>query len=157
MNNADYLANRMAYIKTLKAPSEQQQLLVLLAEKTDRTRAENKALHTLLKAERAQERAAAAKTQALHLLKTRQDADRKARNHRLIKQGLLIDLAGLENWESGQLLGALLAAKEALETQPAKADTWKARGQALLAEHSAANAKSADTYRQRAAPVVPRS
>jgi conjugative transfer protein TraD len=70
----------------------------------------------------------------LHLLRVRKDADRRARNHRLIQQGLLIDWAGLENWEPGQLLGGLLVMKQAADAQPEKLATWKARGDALLGD-----------------------
>ena len=64
--------------------------------------------------------------------KAAKEADRKARNHRLILQGVLFDLAGLENRSRGELLGLLLAA--ATTDDPQRWASWKAKGDALLAE-----------------------
>jgi hypothetical protein len=118
----------------LKAPTEQQQLLRLLAEKPDRSVDENKQLAILLTAEQAADRAKRAQLQATKLLGQRKDAERKARNHRLILQGLLLDLAGLNDWDRGELLGALLALQESQNVPPERRQQWKQRGEALLAE-----------------------
>jgi hypothetical protein len=64
--------------------------------------------------------------------KAAKEADRKARNHRLILQGVLFDLAGLENRSRGELLGLLLAASTT--DDPQRWASWKAKGDALLAE-----------------------
>jgi hypothetical protein len=64
----------------------------------------------------------------------RKDAERKARNHRLILQGLLIELAGLSDWDRGELLGALVALRESQNVPPERRQQWKQRGDALLAE-----------------------
>ena len=60
----DYLNRKLAYLKGLKAPTQAQQLLILLAEKPDRTAEEEKQLAVLLRAERAADRARAAQLQA---------------------------------------------------------------------------------------------
>ena len=130
----DYLNRKLAYLKGLKAPTQAQQLLILLAEKPDRTAEENKQLAVLRRAERAADRARAAQLQAAKLLGQRKDAERKARNHRLILQGLLIELAGLSDWDRGELLGALVALRESQNVPPERRQQWKQRGDALLAE-----------------------
>ena len=131
---ADYLNHKLAYLKGLKAPTQAQQLLILLAEKPDRNAEEEKQLTVLLRAERAADRARAAQLQAAKLLGQRKDAERKARNHRLILQGLLIELAGLNEWDRGELLGALVALRESQNVPPERRQQWKQRGNALLAE-----------------------
>jgi hypothetical protein len=131
---SDYLNRKLAYLQGLKAPTQAQQLLILLAEKPDRTAEDNKQLAVLLRAERAADRARAAQLQATKLLGQRKDAERKARNHRLILQGLLIELAGLHDWDRGELLGALVALRESQNVPPERRQQWKQRGDALLAE-----------------------
>lgn len=135
---SDYLNRKLAYLKGLKAPTQAQQLLILLAEKPDRTAEDDKQLAVLLRAERAADRARAAQIQAAKLLGQRKDAERKARNHRLILQGLLIELAGLSDWDRGELLGALVALRESQNVPPERRQQWKQRGDALLAEKGSA-------------------
>ena len=130
----DYLDRKLAHLKGLKSPTQAQQLLILLAEKLDRTAEDNKQLAVLLRAERAADRARAAHLQAAKLLGQRKDAERKARNHRLILQGLLIEWAGLHDWDRGELLGALVALRESQNVPPERRQQWKQRGDALLAE-----------------------
>jgi Conjugal transfer protein TraD len=141
MKRTDYLQKRLTYIKALKAPTEQQQLLLLLAEKPDRSADENKQLAILLTAEQATDRAKTAQLQAAKLLGQRKDAARKARNHYLILQGLLLDLAGLNDWDRGELLGALLALQESQNVPPERRQQWKQRGDALLAEKAQEGSK----------------
>jgi len=50
----------------------------------------------------------------------------------LIQQGVLFDLAGLEQRSRGELLGVLLAAAKTDDTQ--RWATWKQAGDALLAQ-----------------------
>ena len=134
MTAADHLNSKLASLKGLKAPTQVQQLLILLAEKPDRTTEDDKQLAILLRAERAADRARVAQLQAAKLLGQRKDATRKARNHRLILQGLLLELAGLNDWDQGELLGALLALRESQNVPPERRQQWKQRGDALLAE-----------------------
>ncbi len=56
-------------------------------------------------------------------------AERKARAHRLIRQGVLFDLAGLAHRGRGELLGLLLAA--AKTEDPGRWAHWKEVGEAL--------------------------
>ena len=136
MENNDWLQDRVAYLKGLKSPSDQQSLLVLLAEKQQLTSQDEKKLAALVRAEKASVKAAKARQDAANLInaekKAAKEADRKARNHRLILQGVLFDLAGLENRSRGELLGLLLAA--ATTDDPQRWASWKAKGDALLAE-----------------------
>jgi hypothetical protein len=67
-----------------------------------------------------------------------QKAERKARAHRLIQQGVLFDLAGLAHRGRGELLGLLLAA--AKTEDPHRWAAWKQAGDALLAEKGDAGA-----------------
>ena len=132
----EWLTNRVEYLKSLKALSEPQQLLVLLAEKPDRSAADNQFLAALVRLEQANDRAAQARLAAAKLIQSskRQSAkaERKARAHRLIQQGVLFDLAGLESRGRGELLGLLLAA--AKTEDPQRWAAWKQAGDALLAE-----------------------
>lgn len=136
MQNEEWLKDRIAYLKGLKARSEQQELLVLLAEKPARDASDEKKLKLLVRAEKAAERAAKARNAATRLIqadrKAERDAERKARNHRLILQGTLIDLAGLENRSRAEILGALLSAASTDDAQ--RWASWRAKGEALLAE-----------------------
>ena len=132
----DWLLDRIAYLKGLKTRTEHQEILVVLAEKKDRTTQEDKYLAALVRAEKAGERAAKARAAASHLIneqkKKSKEVERKARNHRLILQGVLIDLAELETRSRGEILGILLAA--ATIDDPARWKSWKEKGDAKLAE-----------------------
>jgi len=136
MNRDEWLYNRVTYLKSLKARTEPQQLLVLLAEKPDRSAGGNQLLAALIRLEQANDRAAQARVAAAKLIQDgkRRSAkeERKARAHRLIRQGVLFDLAGLEHRSRGELLGLLLAA--AKTEDPHRWAHWKEAGEALLAE-----------------------
>ena len=136
MNRNEWLQARVTYLKSLKARTEHQQLLVLLAEKPDRSAAENQIFAALIRLEQANDRAAQARVAAAKLIqdskRQSQRAERKARAHRLIQQGVLFDLAGLESRSRGELLGLLLAA--AMTEDPQRWAAWKQAGDALLAE-----------------------
>jgi len=133
----EWLKDRVAYLKGLKSPNDQQALLVLLAEKPTRNALDEKKLAALVRAEKAAIRAAKARQEAATLIHSEQraakEAERKARNHRLITQGLLFDLAGLEHRSKGELMGMLLTAA-ATPNDDQRWAAWKQRGDALLAE-----------------------
>jgi hypothetical protein len=139
MENDSWLKDRVAYLKGLKSRNDQQELLVLLAENNARTAQDNRKLSALVKAEKASIRASKARQEVANLInaekRAAKDEERKARNHRLILQGVLIDLAGLEHRSRGELLGLLLAASNT--DDPQRWATWKAKGDALLAEKEA--------------------
>jgi hypothetical protein len=132
----DWLLDRIAYLKGLKTRTEHQKILVVLAEKKDRNTQEEKYLAALIRAEKAGERAAKARAAASNLIneqkKKSKEEERKARNHRLILQGVLIDLAELETRSRGEILGILLAA--ATIDDPSRWKSWKEKGDAKLAE-----------------------
>jgi hypothetical protein len=126
---AEWLAGRIAYIRGLKQPSREQELLVLLAELPSRTPEQNRQLAALIRAERAAERLLKARAAAVRVVDAEKRAARKARDHELYKSaGLLIE-AGLVDsktgkpiWAPEQLLTALrgLAGTvgEKIEQQP---------------------------------------
>lgn len=140
MENNNWLHDRVTYLKGLKSRNDQQELLVVLAEKQTRTAHDEKTLSALIRAEKTSVKAAKARQEVAHLInaekKTEREAERKARNHRLILQGVLFDLAGLENRSRGELLGLLLAAASTGNDE-ARWASWKFKGDALLAEKEA--------------------
>lgn len=125
---------RVQYIDGLKKPTEAQQLLAILYKKSNRTEAENKKLAALIKAEKATERALNANAAITKMLNGAKEDERRARNHRLIQQGILFDLVGLDTRSRGEMLGALIAAVASAKANPEHWATWKAKGDALLAE-----------------------
>ena len=129
---SEWLSNRVIYIKALKKPTEQQKLLVSLFDNANRTPEEQKHLQILTRAERAGERAETTRVAAESMLNSRKEEERKARNHRLILQGTLIDLAGLQDRSRGELLGLLLAASKT--NDPSHWASWKQAGDALLSK-----------------------
>lgn len=125
---------RVQYIDGLKKPTEAQQLLSILYKKAGRTEIENKKLAALIKAEKATERALNANAAITKMLNGAKEDERRARNHRLIQQGILFDLVGLDTRSRGEMLGALIAAVASAKANPEHWPTWKAKGDALLAE-----------------------
>jgi len=125
---------RVQYIEGLKKPSEAQQLLVILFKKTDRTGVESKKLAALVKAEKATERALNANATITKMMNGEKEEARRARTHRLVQQGILFDLAGLDTRSRGEMLGALIAAVASAKANPEHWASWKAKGDAMLAE-----------------------
>ena len=130
--NTQWLLERVEYLRKLKAPNEQQRLLMQLAEKPDRSSADDRNLAVLVRAEKADERLAKLRASAARVVSEEKAATRKARNHRLIQQGLLFDLVGLESRDPAELAGALAALAEV--DDPARWAQWKIKGQAILAQ-----------------------
>lgn len=139
-----WLTTRVTYLKGLKSRNDQQELLVLLADKKDRTSQDEKKLVALVKAERASVRAAKARQEAANLInaerKSTAEAERKARDHEMYQAAGLLSLAGLVNkktgkptMDRGQLLGALLGLAKVPQDDTRRAD-WKRAGDALLTE-----------------------
>lgn len=125
---------RVQYIDGLKKPSEAQQLLAILFKKTDRTEEESKKLGALIKAEKATVRALDANAAITKMMNSAKDDERRARTHRLIEQGILFDLVGLDTRSRGEMLGALIAAVASAKSNPEHWASWKAKGDAMLAE-----------------------
>lgn len=142
-NENTWVASRVSYLKALKSRSDQQELLVLLAEKTDRTPKDEKSLAALVKAEKANVRAAKARQEAASLINAERkavaEAERKARTYEMIQAAGLLSLAGLLDTKTGkplldrgELLGALLGLSKVPQDDPRRAE-WKRAGDALLA------------------------
>ncbi|HDX6444024.1 TPA: hypothetical protein RPT81_004769, partial [Escherichia coli] len=65
---SNWIDDRVAYIRGLKSPSEQQRLLVVLFEKNGRTADDERKLNALVRAEKAAERAMKAKADAARII-----------------------------------------------------------------------------------------
>ena len=136
----------MAYLQGLKSRNEQQELLVLLAEKANRNAQEDKKINAIVKAEKAGLRATKARQQVANLInaekKAAAKAERTARTHELCNSAGLLILAGLVDTKSGQptidkgeLLGALLGLAKVPAQDPRRVE-WKLAGDALLTKES---------------------
>lgn|GEM_PF-620263 len=143
MQNDNWLTDRVAFLKALKSRTDQQELLVLLAEKSDRSALEDRKLATLVKAEKAALRAAKARQDAARMInadrKAEADAERKARDHEMYQAAGLLSLAGLVDKKTGkptvdrgELLGALLGLAKVPPDDQRRGE-WKRAGDALLA------------------------
>ncbi|MFP1456035.1 conjugal transfer protein TraD [Escherichia coli] len=145
-NREEWLSAKIAYINGLKSPSEQQRLLVLLAER-NRTTTDEKTLSALIRAEKTAEKAAAAKARVTAIIaaerKAAARAERKARDHELYKAAGLMIVAGLVDNKTGkpkvraaELVGALAQNGELPRNHP-KWQEWERRGKELLTKDSA--------------------
>ena len=144
MNNDELLNDRVKYLKGLKSKSEQQELLVLLAEKINRTAQDDKKFNAIIRAEKAGQRATKARQDAARLINEENSAavkaERVARTHELCNAAGLLILAGLVDTKSGQptidkaeLLGALLGLAKVPAEDPRRKE-WKRVGDSMLAE-----------------------
>lgn len=138
--NDQWIADRVAYIKGLKNPSEQQRFLLVLLEKTGRSPDDDRKLNALLRAEKAAERATKAKADAARIIDAEKKAVRKARDRELYQSAGLLILSGLVDTKTGmpmrdrgELLGALMELATASNADEAKRMTWKRAGDAKLA------------------------
>ena len=147
MNNDAWLKDRVAYLQGLKSRNEQQELLVLLAEKSNRNAQDDKKLNAIVKAEKASLRATKARQEAANLINTEKKAaakaERAARTHELCNSAGLLILAGLVDTKSGkpiidkgELLGALLGLAKVPAEDPRRKE-WKRAGDLMLAEQAA--------------------
>jgi len=144
MKNDEWLKDRVAYLKGLKPRNEQQELLVLLAEKSNRNAQDDKKLNAIIRAEKASQRATKARQDAARLINEENSAavkaERVARTHELCNAAGLLILAGLVDTKSGQptidkaeLLGALLGLAKVPAEDPRRKE-WKRVGDSMLAE-----------------------
>lgn len=146
-----WLTARMAYLRGLEAPSEQQKQLLLLADKLKRTDADSRILTALVRAEAAAERAQRAKAEVARLAACDEEVARileannreaapREHDKELHNAAELLILAGLvdpENatpaFDPAELLGALLGLANVPAEDPRRRE-WKRAGDALLAE-----------------------
>ena len=142
MKNDEWLKDRVAYLQGLKSRNEQQELLVFLAEKSNRNAQDDKKINAIVKAEKAGLRATKARQDAANLInaekKETAKAERTARTHELCNSAGLLILAGLVDTQSGQptidkaeLLGALLGLAKVPAEDPRRKE-WKRVGDSLL-------------------------
>jgi len=143
--NDEWVIERIEHIRNKKSPSEQQHLLVLLAEKDDKTPKEEQDFKALVRAEKAvarlekaAEKVASSKTKVSKILKAERSAKEKARTHELIQSAGLLIMAGLVDsktgkplWDRGELLGALSSMAEA-QIDDTKKYSWKLKGNSIL-------------------------
>lgn len=127
-----WLAARVHYVRGLKSPSEQQRLLVVLAEKADRTAQEERTLTLLVNAERSAVKAQDARAKVTSLLQAEKRAEaraaRKARDHALYQSAGLLIMAGLVDSGTGAPVGdaaALLGALASLNDLPRDNPKWQ--------------------------------
>lgn len=139
-----WLAKRLEYLRELKSPSATQKLLIDLAGRPALSAREQRELDALVRLEKINDRAAQAKVKAHKILREKAEGDRKARNHRLIMQGALFDLANLQDIDKGVLLGGLLALSKELSGPDAQKieARFKASGDALLAARNSSTKPS---------------
>lgn len=144
MKNQDWLKDRVAYLKGLKSRNEQQELLVLLAEKSGKTAQDEKKLNAIIKAEKAAEKATKARQEAAKLISAENraaaKAERAARTHELCNSAGLLILAGLVDTKTGkptidkaELLGALLGLAKVPQDDTRRVE-WKKAGVVKLAD-----------------------
>jgi hypothetical protein len=142
--NEDWLNNRVLTLKGLKSRTEQQNILVELFDKQNRTSQDEKRFNVLVRAEKAVERATKAKQAASNLIQaekhTEKKAERKARDHELFNAAGLLILSGLVDTKTGkptidknELLGALAGLAKVPESDQRRTE-WKKAGAAILAE-----------------------
>ncbi|TAM46061.1 MAG: hypothetical protein EPN61_05645 [Burkholderiaceae bacterium] len=141
-----WLRDRVAHIKGLKAPSEQQQMLVILAEKPVRDEMDERKLTTIIRAEKATDRAAKARQAATKMIRAEhraaQEAKKKARDHEMFEAAGLMSMAGLLDKVTGkplldraELLGALMGLAAVPADHP-KRNEWKQAGAEKLAKEA---------------------
>lgn len=152
-----WLSENIEKLRKLRSPSSQQRLLILLAEKPNRSRKEVSTLTALVRAERLAENAIKARAAAAKLLVTQKDIQKKDRNHQLFNVAGLVALSGLADKETGKLimdqaefLGALIEMRGASLPDDLRA-RWRQIGNAALAD---AAAKKKKQQRQQPEPAA---
>lgn len=136
---SEWLPERLAYLRGLRSPTEQQRLLLLLAEKIGRTVDDERKLKALVRAERAAQRVQKARADVARVLDAEKAAARKARAHEMYKAAGLMGIAGLVDTatgkptrDRGELLGALMDLAKVSNSE--KCAAWKRAGDSVLAQ-----------------------
>lgn len=146
--NDQWIADRVTYIRGLKNPSEQQKFLLELHSDPFRNTENDRKFNTLIRAEKAAERATKAKADAARIIDAEKKSARKARDRELYQSAGLLILSGLVDTKTGmpmrdrgELLGALMELATASNVDEAKRMQWKRAGDAKLAEGGNRHAK----------------
>lgn len=141
MTAQNWVNSRVNFIKALSRPTEEQRLLVALYDERDNlTAIQKKKFDVLVRAERATEKAAAAKAELKAISRSEKDEARKLRNHNLFRAAGLLQLAGLVDKETGKpfdsetLLGALNYIKSIVDNPQnvQMLNGWKSQGDLQL-------------------------
>jgi hypothetical protein len=145
-----WLDDRLAYIRGLKAPSDQQALLVALAEKTNQSAEDKRKIAALVRAEKAAERAQKARANAARIVNAEKAKARKARDRELYQSAGLLIMAGLVDTKTGQptldrgeLLGALMGLAKVPEDDTRRTE-WKRAGDAMMVERQKGGSHATD-------------
>jgi len=134
MSNNEWFIARLAYLSGLKAPNDQQKLMLELAQKVSLTDDEQRKMKALIRAEKAAERALKARADVAKIVNAEKALKRKARDHALYQAAGLMIVGKLVDTKTGEpfmqpdeLLGALLEVAQAAQS-PDKRAAWKAKG-----------------------------
>jgi hypothetical protein len=127
----DWLSEKITYISALKNPTDAQKLLLELAKIEYRTTDQERKLNTLMKAEKAIDRANKQKIAVKKLLNAEKETERKTRTRHLIQLGALFEIAKLDQRDPAELLGVLLKTAE-IDQNDMKWQIWKDLGQETL-------------------------
>lgn len=127
-----WLSENLQKLKAKDKLTKQEKLLIELAER--KKPEEFAMLQTLVRAQKAADRADAARIKALSAIRSKEkrsaEEERKARNHRLIQQGLLFDYLGLDSRSHEELMGILIAAARVTDAE--RIQSWRNAGAEFL-------------------------
>lgn len=127
-----WLNENLSKLKEKDKLSKQEKLLIELAER--KKPEEFAMLQTLVRAQKAADRADAARIKAMTAIRSKEkrsaEEERKARNHRLIQQGLLFDYLGLDSRSREELAGILMAAARVNDNE--RIEIWRKAGAEFL-------------------------
>jgi hypothetical protein len=140
MTGMTWLESHVMYLRRLKTRTEAQELLMLLGQQRELTSIERKKLDALVKAEKAAQRAAKAKSAVSKLIqdekKKAAEVKSKTKAQRLEELGNLVYLAGVQDRSPGEILGALLTLGG---MDSARWEAWKTAGDSVLNGNSTAH------------------
>jgi hypothetical protein len=129
--HAEWLSERVKFIKGLRSPTETQKMLVELAEVESPSKQEMKQIDALVRLEKINEKADEAKSAALRMLNARREEQRKLRTQQLIELGGVVTMVDF-SMDRGTLAGALLWALDQFGTDDDLQHTLKKRGDAFI-------------------------
>lgn len=141
MRNNEWLQNRRDYLRGLRKPTAQQQLLMALADLPQRSPREQRRLDVLVRAERLAEKAQKARGEANRVLSEEQRQLCKKRDHALYRAAGLLRVAGVVDSTTGELridarvLAGILSALQNGEL--GKVSRLKTPGDRLIADREA--------------------
>ncbi|OTP78477.1 conjugal transfer protein TraD [Caballeronia sordidicola] len=138
MEKNDWLAARITYIKSLKAPTESQKMLLELAEIASPTKQEVRQLDAMVRLEKINQKADEARLAAQKIMAERRDGQRKARTRELIELGGIVSMVEFPD-DKAVLTGALLWAMDQIKTDAALAKQLKKRGDTFIAKQEVTN------------------